>query len=134
MPGPRHLATGRLCTAAKGPGRRLTNLAQSCTIRDIGEEAMNDNLPELKSKTKEIGGRLAKAYGEPKLQPYLDPIAQLVGTILSQNTNDVNRDVAFERLRIQLPTWDQVRDADVALVIEAIRPAGLANQKGPRIQ
>jgi endonuclease-3 len=53
---------------------------------------------------------------------------------LSQNTNDVNRDVAFGRLRARLPTWEEVRDADVEVVIEAIRPAGLANQKGPRIQ
>jgi endonuclease-3 len=57
-----------------------------------------------------------------------------VSTILSQNTNDVNRDVAFERLRDRLPTWEEVRDAETEVVIEAIRPAGLANQKGPRIQ
>jgi endonuclease-3 len=59
---------------------------------------------------------------------------QLVGTILSQNTNDTNSAQAFKRLRQQLPTWEQVRDAPVQDVIEAIRPAGLANQKGPRIQ
>jgi endonuclease-3 len=64
----------------------------------------------------------------------MDPVSVLVGTILSQNTNDVNRDVAFDRLRDELPTWEQVRDADLERVIEAIRPAGLANQKGPRIQ
>jgi endonuclease-3 len=57
-----------------------------------------------------------------------------VSTILSQNTNDVNRDVAFDRLRTRIPTWEQVRDADPDEVIDAIRPAGLANQKGPRIQ
>ncbi len=58
----------------------------------------------------------------------------MVSTILSQNTNDVNRDVAFDRLRDLLPTWEQVRDAEEEVVIEAIRTAGLANQKGPRIQ
>ena len=57
-----------------------------------------------------------------------------MSTILSQNTNDVNRDVAFDRLRARLHSWEQVRDAGVEVVIEAIRPAGLANQKGPRIQ
>jgi endonuclease-3 len=75
-----------------------------------------------------------EAYGRPDWRPHLDPVSELVSTILSQNTNDVNRDVAFERLRERLPTWEQVRDAQEALVIEAIRPAGLANQKGPRIQ
>jgi endonuclease-3 len=75
-----------------------------------------------------------EAYGEPIWRPHLDPVSELVSTILSQNTNDLNRDVAFERLRARFPTWEQVRDADSREVIEAIRPAGLANQKGPRIQ
>ena len=59
---------------------------------------------------------------------------ELVSTVLSQNTNDNNRDVAFERLRQRFPDWEAVRDGDEKDVIEAIRPAGLANQKGPRIQ
>jgi endonuclease-3 len=75
-----------------------------------------------------------RAYGEPTWRPHLDPISELVSTILSQNTNDTNRDVAYERLRAGFPTWDMVQDAKPDEVIEAIRPAGLANQKGPRIQ
>ena len=59
---------------------------------------------------------------------------ELVSTILSQNTNDNNRDRAFAALRERFPAWEAVRDAPEAAVIEAIRPAGLANQKGPRIQ
>jgi endonuclease-3 len=78
--------------------------------------------------------KLLEAYGEPAWRPHLDPVSELVSTILSQNTNDTNRDVAYDRLRATLPTWEQVRDADAAQVIDAIRPAGLANQKGPRIQ
>ena len=62
------------------------------------------------------------------------PLDELINTILSQNTNDRNRDLAYNRLRAQFDTWESVRDADLLLVIEAIRPAGLANQKGPRIQ
>ena len=73
-------------------------------------------------------------YGKPDWRPHLDPVSELVSTILSQNTNDVNRDVAFDRLRERLPSWEQVRDAEEEVVIEAIRSAGLANQKGPRIQ
>lgn len=88
----------------------------------------------LKSKTTQVHQRLLETYGEPAWRPHLEPVAELVSTILSQNTNDVNRDVAFERLRVRLPTWEAVRDAEVAEVIDAIRPAGLANQKGPRIQ
>lgn len=88
----------------------------------------------LREKTLQIHAILLRDYGEPTWRPHLDAVSELVSTILSQNTNDVNRDVAFERLRAELPTWQEVRDAEPGAVIEAIRPAGLANQKGPRIQ
>jgi len=64
----------------------------------------------------------------------LPPISELVSTILSQNTNDLNRDRAFRGLRARFPSWEAVRDARRNDVIAAIRVAGLANQKGPRIQ
>ena len=64
----------------------------------------------------------------------MPPVDELVSTILSQNTNDLNRDRAFKALRAALPSWEAVCDAAPAAVVEAIRPAGLANQKGPRIQ
>lgn len=86
------------------------------------------------AKTSLVHQRLLEAYGQPRRSNSLPPLDQLVGTILSQNTNDVNRDRAFRRLRQHFPSWDQVRDAPEDEVIEAIRPAGLANQKGPRIQ
>jgi endonuclease-3 len=76
---------------------------------------------------------LLSQYGEHPWQPS-DPVASLVSTILSQNTNDVNRDRAFERLRKRFPTWEAVRDAPLEEVIEATRPAGLAPTKAPRIQ
>ena len=73
-------------------------------------------------------------YGSPTWREPLPAIDELVSTILSQNTNDTNRDRAFTALRRAFPAWEGVRDADVEAVIAAIRPAGLANQKGPRIQ
>jgi len=73
-------------------------------------------------------------FGRPEWRDTLPPIDELVSTILSQNTNDVNRDVAFNRLRAAFPTWEAVMTAPSQEVVEAIRPAGLANQKGPRIQ
>jgi len=78
--------------------------------------------------------RLLEAYGEPRWRRPLPPVAELVSTILSQNTNDLNRDRAFAALRAAFPAWEAVRDAPASAVIQAIRPAGLANQKGPRIQ
>ena len=77
---------------------------------------------------------LLQEYGPRPWQPGRDPLATLVGTILSQNTNDLNRDRAFKQMRERFPTWEKVRDADPAVLLEAIRTAGLANQKGPRIQ
>lgn len=95
---------------------------------------MSDAREAAQEKTIEVHRRLLRAYGQPTWRPHLDPVSELVSTILSQNTNDVNRDVAFDRLRLQFPEWEQVRDADTEAIVEAIRPAGLANQKGPRIQ
>jgi endonuclease III len=82
----------------------------------------------------EVYRRLILVYGEVKIESPLSPLDELVSTILSQNTNDVNRDRAYQALRQRFPTWEAVRDAPPAQVVEAIRPAGLANQKGPRIQ
>jgi endonuclease-3 len=73
-------------------------------------------------------------YGEPSWHIPLPIIDELISTILSQNTNDINRDRAFNALKNRFDTWEKVRDAEVGAVIEAIRSAGLANQKGSRIQ
>ena len=87
-----------------------------------------------KRRVRAIRDRLREMYGRPVNHPHGHPIAELVRTILSQNTNDRNRDVAYGRLREALPTWIEVRDADVEVVEEAIRPGGLAPSKAPRIQ
>src|SRR5512142_859042 len=88
----------------------------------------------LRKRALEVHARLIKLYGEPTWHAPLPAIDELVSTILSQNTNDINRDRAFNTLRKRFPTWEAVRDAEPFKVIEAIREAGLANQKGPRIQ
>lgn len=81
-----------------------------------------------------IQERLLSAFGEPTWRNPLPPLDELISTILSQNTNDLNRDKAFIGLKQRFPTWEAVRDADPQEIIEAIRIAGLANQKGPRIK
>ena len=73
-------------------------------------------------------------YGFPKWRDPKPPVDELISTILSQNTNDINRDRAFTALLQKFSNWEAVRDADAQEVINAIRSAGLANQKGPRIQ
>jgi endonuclease-3 len=101
-----------------------------------------DSLPEElctrfsadQEKAQWLYAELKKAFGMPVWRSPMPAIDELISTILSQNTNDHNRDIAFERLRKRFPTWDAVCDADVDDVIDAIRPAGLGNQKGRRIQ
>ena len=88
----------------------------------------------LKKIAQQVHQRLLDFYGKPTWRNPLPPVDELISTILSQNTNDTNRDRAFESLRQRFPTWETVRDADAGSVIAAIRPAGLSNQKGPRIQ
>src|SRR5512136_2636697 len=88
----------------------------------------------LAKRAIKVHERLLDFYGEPAWRNPLPAIDELVSTILSQNTNDVNRDRAFHALRRRFPTWEAVRDEPVEEVITAIRPAGLSNQKGPRIQ
>ncbi len=81
-----------------------------------------------------IRDRLREMYGRPVNEPHGDPIAELVRTILSQNTNDRNRDVAYGRMRERFPSWEGVRDAPPDELEEALRPGGLAPSKTPRIQ
>jgi endonuclease-3 len=77
--------------------------------------------------------RLRAAYGRPVPRVHRAPVDELILTVLSQNTNDRNRDVAYARLRERFSSWAEVRDAPVAEVEDAIRPGGLAPTKAVRI-
>lgn len=79
---------------------------------------------------------LVKAYGARRWQPgqHLSPLDELVMTILSQHTSDVNSIRAFDDLRRHFPTWADVANAPVSEVADTIRSGGLALQKAPRIQ
>jgi endonuclease-3 len=87
-----------------------------------------------KRRVRAIRERLREIYGVPVNHPHRAPIGCLIETVLSQHTNDRNRDRAYAALRERFPTWDEVRDAPVKELEDAIRPGGLARQKAPRIQ
>lgn len=76
---------------------------------------------------------LAARYGTPE-KARLDPLAELILTILSQNTTDANRDRAWAALRARYPEWERVRDAPRRELEETIRPAGLVTGKAAAIQ
>ena len=78
--------------------------------------------------------RLREVYGPALMRPHREPLAELILTVLSQSTNDRNRDVAYLRLRERLPSWEAVRDAPLEQVEEAIRPGGISKVKSARIQ
>jgi len=82
----------------------------------------------------EVMDRLKEEYGEPERSGRSDPVDSLIRTILSQNTNDDNRDVAKERLDERFDSFQAILDADHAEVADAVRPAGLGPTKAERIQ
>jgi endonuclease III len=94
----------------------------------------NDWRRPRRSRVLAIRDRLREMYGRPENHPHGDPVHELVLTMLSQNTSDVNRDVAYAGLRARFSSWEQVRDAPTDEVEEAIRKGGLAPTKAPRIQ
>ncbi len=86
---------------------------------------------ELRAKAERIHGLLLERYGQPQLRERLDPLSELVLTIISQNTADRNSHRAYASLREHFPTWEEVLAAPVEEVAEAIQIGGLANVKAP---
>ena len=85
-------------------------------------------------RVRTIRDRLRLVYGVPLAKPHGHPIAELILTVLSQSTNDRNRDVAYLALRDRFPLWEDVRDAPVDEIEEAIRPGGISKVKSARIK
>ena len=85
-------------------------------------------------RVRAIRDRLRLVYGIPQAAPHGHPIAELILTVLSQSTNDRNRDVAYLALRERFPSWEDVRDAPVDELEEAIRPGGISKVKSARIK
>src|SRR3990170_594032 len=83
---------------------------------------LSSSMNNLKKRALKVHEKLLEAFGEPIWRNPLPAIDELVSTILSQNTNDINRDRAFNALRAKFPKWEQVREAKTSEVIAAIRP------------
>jgi endonuclease III len=90
--------------------------------------------PPTRARVVRVRERLREVYGVPRMKPHGDPLAELILTVLSQSTNDRNRDVAYLRLRERFPTWEDVVRAPVTAVEEAIRPGGISKVKSARIK
>jgi len=90
--------------------------------------------PPTTKRAAELLARFRARYGAPRPLPRLEPVDELVATVLSQNTSDTNTARSFTGLRSKFPNWDTVIDAPTCEVADAIRSGGLANTKAPRIQ
>lgn len=93
---------------------------------------MPDN--QLTQKAKTVYHLLLAEYGNPDWRSHYEPLDELILTILSANTSDVNSHRAFRQLKEAYPTWEAVMNAPLDELIEVIRPGGLAPTKAPRIQ
>jgi endonuclease-3 len=93
----------------------------------------HSELKQFKTKVRKIHHLLETNYGIPRRQRGADLLDILIQTILSQNTNDQNRDRAYERLKTRFPCWEDLLKAKMPCLIHAIRPGGLAAQKARRI-
>ena len=87
-----------------------------------------------RARVRRIRDRLRELYGRPAAPPHGRGLDELILTVLSQSTNDRNRDVAFMRLRDRFGSWETVRDAPNEDVEAAIRPGGISKVKSVRIQ
>jgi len=88
---------------------------------------------QAKVKVKKVSALLEREYGIPRREKTADLLDVLVQTILSQNTNDQNRDRAYQRLKSRFPRWEDILNGKRKAVVEALRPGGLARQKAKRI-
>ena len=104
------------------------------TSPSIAKVSRADWKRPTRARVRRIRDRLREMYGRPINLPHREPIDELVRTVLSQATSDLNRDRAFGRLRERFDSWEEVRDAPVEEIEIAIRPGGLSNQKAPRIK
>jgi len=91
-------------------------------------------MPPTKKRIHAVDAALAKLYGPKPPGERSDPLDGLIGTILSQNTTDVNSHAAFASLKKRFPTWEQARRARTSSIAKAIEHGGLANIKAERIK
>ena len=102
------------------------------TLKPITFDPLSD---EIKRKAMLVNDRLCEEYGCPI--PYfheLDPLSELVSSLLSHRTKNADSGRAFKELRARFADWPSVRDAPTQEVQDAIRACTWPEQKAPRIQ
>jgi endonuclease-3 len=103
----------------------------STVAKDPGTPAPATATPR---RIRAILNRLRSRFGELEPPRSVEPLDELILTVLSQHTSDLNAGRAFDMLRAAFPTWDRILDAPTSAVADTIRSGGLAETKAPRIQ
>lgn len=103
-------------------------------VRPVAFSVVTAFAPPHPNRVRAIRKRLRDHYGVPSPKPHRDPVAELVLTVLSQNTNDRNRDIAYSRLEERWATWEELRAAPVEEIEAAIAPGGISRVKSARIK
>ena len=115
----------------QGQGARLS-LRRLSAQAEVSDDSTL--LTARRAKAAVVHRLLEAEYGPHLWRPHRDPLGELILTILSQHTSDVNSGRAFEQLIQSFPSWEAVRDAPTDQVAAAIRGGGLGEIKAPRIQ
>ena len=95
---------------------------------------MDGLFPELANRAPEVHLRLAERYGVRERVQRREPMHELVSTMLSHRTTEADEARAYARMRERFPTWEEVRDAPLDELIEAISPVRFPGTKAPNIQ
>ena len=112
----------------------MTDRTKTAHKQTVKRSTSSDIPDAVRLKAAKVFDSLRDTYGDHRWRSKGTPLDELIGTVLSQNTSNVNTARSSRSLRERFPTWEEVRDAPEEDVIEAIRSGGLARIKGPRIQ
>ena len=118
--------------ARRSPSKSKPNIARAGTTPGRPRRP-RPGRPPSPATVREIYRRLRTHVGPLDVPRRLEPIDELILTVLSQNTSDTNRDRAYQAMRARYPTWEDLAAADPSELAQAIRPGGLANIKAPRL-
>lgn len=122
-------------TSKPGPLARLQRGASGNNGAVMRPRSSQPERNEIEPRRfREIVARLEERYGRPAWRPHGPPLDELIATVLSQHTSDVNTARSYASLRTSFPDWGSVAEATTSQVADAIRCGGLAGTKAPRIQ
>lgn len=104
-------------------------------MKKIPPKKKNTPISLMQKRILKTDSLLIDFFGIPLQNPRPQPALEvLIGTVLSQNTNDKNSYKAFINLKENYTSWEEVRNLSLRALEKEIKAAGLANQKAKTIK